>query len=104
MIKEGISEIMKLIQGSNEDQYIGWMMKNKRVQWSTLQQKKRKQYLVWKKNERLKKDELKQILMVKDEVNFYEHEGEVFLRENSEANKRLAESLMEFPDSGSQQE
>jgi len=57
-IKEGFSKIVRLIQVSNEDQYIVWMMEKNKVQWQAMHLKQRHQYLVWKKDKELKKAEL----------------------------------------------
>jgi hypothetical protein len=35
--KEIFSKLEKLIQESNKDEYYGWVMKKKKVQWSVLQ-------------------------------------------------------------------
>lgn len=35
-IKERFSKLEKLIQESNKDEYYGWVMKKKKVKWSTL--------------------------------------------------------------------
>ena len=65
-IKEGISYIERFIQENNEDQYCGWMMRTKKVQWKALQQKKIEQSMAWWKNEELKKAEIEQRLIKKE--------------------------------------
>ena len=38
-IRESFTKLEKLIQEGNEDEYYGWVMKRKRVQWFALHQR-----------------------------------------------------------------
>ena len=62
-IKEIFSKLEKLIQESNKDEYYGWVMKKKKVQWSTLQQKQILQSLAFRKDRVLNKVEFEQGLI-----------------------------------------
>jgi hypothetical protein len=62
-LKERFGKLEKMIQESNEDEYYGWVMKRKRMKWSTLQQKQGLQLLALRKDRELKKAKLEQELM-----------------------------------------
>lgn len=100
-IKERFSKLEKLIQESNKDEYYGWVMKKKKVKWSTLQRKKRLQSLVLRKDRELKKAELEQGLMKQEEVCSWEHETEIFLRKADEVDVEFKKNLMRCSDNGS---
>ena len=103
-IKERLSQLEKLIEESNKDDYYGWVMKNKKVQWHALQQKQRQQSLAQRKDKYLKIDELKKRLKKKRRSHSCEHESENFLRKTIGVDTRIIESFMEQSKSESQQE
>lgn len=94
-IKERFNKIERLIQESNEDEYCGWMMRKKKVQWFALQQRKRQQSMAWWKNEELKKANLEQRLIKLEEVHSCEHKVGSFHRENDGLDIKLKNNLME---------
>ena len=85
--KEGFSKLQKLIQESNKDEYYGWVMKKKKVQWSALQQTQRLQSLALRKDRGLKKVELEQGLIRQKEVCSCEYESEILLSQKKRKEK-----------------
>jgi hypothetical protein len=84
VIRERLSKLEKLIQEDNEDEYYGWVMKRKRVQWFALQQRQRLKSLVLRKDRELKKAELEQGMMRQKGIYSCERESEIFLWKTDE--------------------
>jgi hypothetical protein len=70
-------------------------MKKNKLQWFSLQQKKRQQSIAWRKDKGIKKSELEQRLIKKEEVYPCELELGSFLRKNEEVDIEFKEDLIE---------
>ena len=90
-IKENLSKLLELLQGSEEDRCSGWTLSKRKLQWYALQHKQRQRSYTCLKSRELRETELRSELMIKEGVHTCEHEQGNFLSESSDASRRPME-------------
>ena len=70
---------MEVLQESEEDQYLGWLLRKKKVRWNTLQLNQRQRLFSGLKKEELKGNEFEAKFMLEEEVPICELERESLL-------------------------